>query len=128
MKRWMIGLLTAAAIVGGGVFMPGQAVAATEQILLASFNNEAAQLWLRFDTTSRQIDAAICVITAGTMEVTLEKKNGQVRSFTCTVGTTEITNIPGNLQMEIEPESGLWTTTSPGGNLIMRTQYAPPAQ
>jgi hypothetical protein len=111
-------------------FTPGgTAMAATQQIRVASFNNGAAQLFLRFDDGNRQIDAAICNVTQGVLIVTLERKNGQVRTFTCTTGSTTIsgTNIPGSLQMEWDddPEFGGWTMTSPNGNVILRAEYDP---
>lgn len=118
-------LIVALLLLSAATFRAGVAMAATETIVLASFDNGNAVLSLRFDTTSRQIDAAICDVAAGHMDVTLTKRNGQTRSFGCDVGQTLITNIPGNLQMQIEPESGLWTTTSQGNDLIMQASYTP---
>lgn len=125
MRAWLRLLIVLVLLLSAATFPQGVAMAATETILIASFDNGNAQLSLRFDTTSRQIDAAICDVVAGHMDVTLTKRNGQTRSFGCDVGQTLITNIPGNLQMEIEAESGLWTTTSQGNDLIMQASYSP---
>ena len=92
---------------------------------IASFDNGAATLIFTYDLLTMTVTAAVATVLQGALVISLERKNGQTRTFTCTLGVRTVTTIPGNIKVTIDAETGDPMITVRGGNIIYTIEYDP---
>lgn len=95
---------------------------ATQILTVASFDDGAAIVRVAYDDVSGGVLGFRAVITRELLTATFSRQNGQSRSYTLGVGTHQTANVPPNVQIGADPDTGEPTITR--GNAILTLAWS----
>lgn len=95
---------------------------AVDVLTIAQFGDGAAIARVAYDDLLGNVLGFRAVVERGELVATLSRQNGQSRSYTLGPGTHQTVNVPPNIQLGRDPETGAFTITR--GNAVLTLAWS----